>query len=195
MAVYEGAIDYLDQRGLIDRNRVGIIGFSRTVFHVAYALTHSKYRFAAASLADGVDGSYLNYLLWPSSDSVRVNGGPPFGSSLGLWLKNSPGFNLDKVNAPVRLEYYDHAYFLAGWHLFSGLSLLGKPVDFLWLPDGYHMLIKPWERLTSQQGTVDWFTFWLSGHEDTDPTKAERYLRWRELRKLQDQKEGNAPAD
>ena len=33
MAAYEGAIDYLEGRGLIDRNRVGIIGFSRTVYY------------------------------------------------------------------------------------------------------------------------------------------------------------------
>jgi dipeptidyl aminopeptidase/acylaminoacyl peptidase len=30
MASYEGLIDYLDDLGVIDRSRVGIIGFSRT---------------------------------------------------------------------------------------------------------------------------------------------------------------------
>jgi len=51
MADYEGAIDYLDHRGLIDRTRAGIIGFSRTCYHVTYTLTHSNYKFA-----DGIDG-------------------------------------------------------------------------------------------------------------------------------------------
>jgi dipeptidyl aminopeptidase/acylaminoacyl peptidase len=55
MAVYESAIEYLDRRGLIDRDRVGIIGFSRTCWHVTYTLTHSKHHFAAAAIADGVD--------------------------------------------------------------------------------------------------------------------------------------------
>jgi dipeptidyl aminopeptidase/acylaminoacyl peptidase len=187
MAAYEGAIDYLDQRGLIDRERVGIVGFSRTVFHVEYALTHSDYRFAAASLADGIDGGYMNYLLWPVSDYVRLNGGLPAGPSLGLWLKNSPGFNLDKVVEPVRLEYYGPAGFLGGWQWFSGLSLLNKPVELLWLPDGYHLLIKPWERLISQQGTVDWFDFWLQNAEDPDPAKREQYVRWEELRRKSNQ--------
>ena len=45
--LYEGAIDILDQKGMIDRNKVGIVGFSRTVCFVGYTLTHSKYRFAA----------------------------------------------------------------------------------------------------------------------------------------------------
>jgi len=42
------------------------------------------------------------------------------------------------------------------------LSALGKPVDFLWLPRGTHLLVKPWERLASQQGNVDWFYSRLS---------------------------------
>jgi hypothetical protein len=185
MAAYEGAIDYLDGRGLIDRTQIGMIGFSRTVFYVEYTLTHSRYQFTAVTLADGFDGGYMNYLLWPSMDYVRVNGGPPIGSSLPSWLKNSPGFNLDKVSAAVRLEEYGPAMFLGGWQWFSGLSLLEKPVDFVWLPDGTHLLVKPSERLTSQQGTVDWFSFWLLDEEDSDPAKREQYKRWEVLRTLQ----------
>ena len=184
MAGYEGAIDFLDGRGLIDRTQVGMIGFSRTVFYVEYTLTHSSYQFTAAALADGFDGGYMNYLLWPTMDYVRVNGGPPIGSSLPSWLKNSPGFNLDKVSAAVRLEEYGPAMFLGGWQWFSGLSLLEKPVDFVWLPDGTHLLVKPSERLTSQQGTVDWFSFWLKGEEDSDLAKREQYKRWEGLRTL-----------
>ena len=38
--------------------------------------------------------------------------------------------------------------------------------------------------MTSQQGNVDWFCFWIKGEEDPDPAKAEQYKRWRELRSL-----------
>lgn len=185
MAAYQGAINYLDRRGLIDPERIGIIGFSRTVFYVEYTLTHSRYRFAAATLADGFDGGYMNFLLYGGTDYVAVNGGKlPFGSSLKSWIKNSPGFRLDKVNTPVRLEYYGRGEFLGGWQWFSGLSLLQKPVDFLWLPCGAHLLVKPWERLTSEQGDVDWFTFWLEDRQNHDPSKKEEYSRWRGLRRL-----------
>lgn len=182
MAAYEGATDYLDGRGLIDRSRVGIIGFSRTVFYVEYGLTHSKYSFRAASLADGFDGGYINYILWPNTSYALVNGGPPEGSSRALWLKNSPGFNLNHVASPVHLEYYGPEGFLGGWQWFSGLSLLEKPVEFIWLPDGTHLLVKPWDRMASQQRNVDWFRFWLKDEEDPDPAKAELYKGWEELR-------------
>ena len=51
MGVYERAIDYLDGLGIIDRTRVGIIGFGRTVYSVEYTLTHSSYHFGAATAA------------------------------------------------------------------------------------------------------------------------------------------------
>ena len=37
------------------------------------------------------------------------------------------------------------------------------------------------ERL-SQEGMVDWMNFWLNGHEDPEPRKAEQYERWRKLK-------------
>jgi dipeptidyl aminopeptidase/acylaminoacyl peptidase len=184
MAAYEGAIDYLQRRGLIDRARVGIIGFSRTVFYAEYTLTHSKYSFAAASLADGFDGGYVNYVLWPDVSYTFVNGGLPFGSSLSSWLKNSPGFNLDRVQTAIHLEYYGPQMFLGGWQWFSGLSLLEKAVDYVWLPTGTHLLVKPWDRIASQQRNVDWFRFWLTGDEDPDPAKKQQYKGWEELRRL-----------
>ena len=48
------------------------------------------------------------------------------------------------------------------------------------------MLVKPWERLTSQQGVVDWWRFWLQGYEDPDPAKADQYARWHTLRAQRD---------
>ena len=182
MAAYEGAIDYLDHRGLIDPMRVGLIGFSRTVFYVEYTLTHSRYRFAAATVADGFDGGYMNFLLWGGEDYRGVLGGPALGASLASWLKNSPGFNLEKVTAAVRVEYYGPIGPLAGWQWFSGLSGLEKPVDFIWLPFGEHLLVKPWERLASQQGNVDWFAFWLKGEEARSQANTEQYERWEGLR-------------
>ena len=188
MAAFEGAIDELDRRGLIDRDRVGIIGFSRTAFHVAYTLTHSKYRFRAATMADGFEGGYLNYLLWRIWDSEGVNGGEPVGTGLKSWLENSPGFRIDAVSAPVRIEEYSPHAFLGGWQWYSVMSLLKKPVDFIWIPRGTHLLVKPWERLTSQQGNVDWFHFWLSDGGACDAEDKATCARWREFAALESPK-------
>jgi len=49
------------------------------------------------------------------------------------------------------------------------------------------VLVKPGERLVSQQGNVDWFTFWLKGEEDLSPGNDAELERWRNLRKLERQ--------
>ena len=67
------------------------------------------------------------------------------------------------------------------WEWFEGLTLLGKPVDMVMMQDGTHVLQKPWQRIVSQQGNVDWFDFWLTGHEDLNPRKREQYARWHRL--------------
>lgn len=182
----EEAANLLDREGIIDRNRVGIVGFSRTVCFVANALTHSVQRFAAAVLVDGIDCGYLQYLAFPESarDFDDLNGGAaPFGPGLAQWLKESPGFNLDKVSAPVRIVALNPASVLEMWEWYAGLTLQDKPVELIEIPDGIHMLEKPWDRRVAMQGIVDWFRFWLKDEEDPAPGKHDQYERWRELRK------------
>jgi len=191
MAIYDSAIDFLDRKGLIDRERIGLIGFSRTEWYVTYALTHSRHQFGAAAVADGVDYSVFQYFASSNADQSwaggfdQTNGAPPFGKGLLKWLKVSPAFLMDKIETPVRIQALGPKSLIGQWHWFSGLTRLGKPVEMTYIPEGEHILEKPWERMVSQQGNVEWFCFWLKGEEDPDPAKAEQYKRWRELRKLQ----------
>jgi dipeptidyl aminopeptidase/acylaminoacyl peptidase len=120
-----------------------------------------------------------------ASGYEQVYGGAPYGKRLPQWLKQSPAFLMDRIETPLRLQTLGPDSVLADWHWYSGLSRLGKPIEMIYIPDGKHILEKPWERMTSQQGNVDWFCFWLKGEEDPNPTKAEQYKRWRELRSLQ----------
>lgn len=185
---YLSAIAYLNAQGIIDPKRVGIIGFSRTCLYVKYALTHTNGHFAAAVITDGVDAGYFQYLLSYNanpvlaSDSDAIIGGPPFGPGLSLWVRNSPGFLMDKVQAPVLIQAIGPISVLDEWQWFTGLKRLGKPVDLVYLPTGTHVLVRPWDRIVSQQGTVDWFCFWLKGEECGSSADPDEFRRWRELR-------------
>ena len=48
MGGYEAAIETLTWSKLVDREKIGLAGFSRTGWHVEYALTRSKVHYAAA---------------------------------------------------------------------------------------------------------------------------------------------------
>jgi dipeptidyl aminopeptidase/acylaminoacyl peptidase len=191
VSAYESAVDYLDKLGIIDCSRVGLIGFSRTSYHVKYALTHSHYHFTAATAAEGIDFGYWQYIAEANLPIYigayhNMYGGAPWQGNWKPWMEHSVSFNLDKIDTPLRLEAEDNpGAILNEWETFAALRLLNKPVDLIFIPHGDHPLVKPWERMTSQQGNVDWFVFWLKGEEDPDPAKAEQYVRWRQLRNLQ----------
>ena len=192
MGAYEAAIAELERRGWIDPLKVGLIGFSRTRYHVLYALTHSTRHFGAATTAEGVDMGYWQYLywsqgfdpLWPATFEGR-NGGNPFVTGFNAWLEQAPGFNAARVTTPLRTEVYRREGVLYHWEMYVALKMLKRPTEFLFFEDGDHLLVKPRHRYVSLQGNVDWFSFWLKGEEDPDPAKADQYARWRELRKLE----------
>ena len=188
---YRSAIHTLAEQGTIDPERVGIVGFSRTCFYVMEALTSGTIHFKAALITDGVNEGYLQYLFAVDDsenalarEADAMNGGRPFGSGLQNWLKNSPEFNLDKVQAPLQIVASGRASTLFMWEPYAALRYLDKPVDLIILNSSEHVLTNPRARLVSQGGTVDWFRFWLKDEEDSDPAKISQYVRWRRLRDL-----------
>lgn len=192
---YEAATNQLVLDGLVDPDKIGIVGFSRSCFWVMEGLTFGSLRFKAASITDGVMEDYLQYILNPERFALEANSmidAKPFGAGLQQWLKRSPGFNLDKVRAPLLVVGEGPVSLLFMWQPYAGLRYLQKPVDLIMLNSDEHVLTNPAVRLASQGGTVDWFRFWLQDHEDADPAKAEQYKRWRELRKLQEANEQNS---
>jgi dipeptidyl aminopeptidase/acylaminoacyl peptidase len=183
---FESAIDTLNADGLIDPDRVGIIGFSRTCYYTESALIHAPQRYAAAVIADGVDKSYMQYLVWAAGedyhDQEAIYGTSPFADGLKKWVEAAPGFNLHRVRAPLLIQAITAPAILEEWEIYASLHLQKKPVEMIYIPDGQHILQKPLERLASQQSDVDWFRFWLQGYEDPDPAKIQQYQRWRALR-------------
>jgi len=193
--VYLAAIDQLSNEGLIDRAKVGISGYSFSGFLVSKAITNAPDRFAAAALANsdpGTMGTYFNYLDYATPDYIKfvgnlVGGGKPYGTQgLEQWINNAPGFATDKISAPVLVLPSTPQDLISLWPLYASLKDQGKAVDLLYTRSGKHNLRKPLEILAHQEMLVDWFDFWLNGHEDPDPSKAEQYSRWRKLRDARD---------
>ena len=200
---FRSAIRQLTAEGLVDPHRVGVIGFSYTVFHVLYAMTHEPDLFTAASITDGNDLSYWLYLTWTDIPYAQkwaenTNGGvKPFGKEgLLRWAESAPAFNLDRVKTPLMISCLEKGTLVASWDIYGGLRTLDKPVEMQWLrrEDAPHVLVQPRHRYLSQEGAVDWFDFWLNGHEDPAPAKSDQYARWRELRKLAKQAKGSLPS-
>lgn len=190
VAMMEGAIDSLTERGLIDRSRVGLIGFSREGMHVQYALTFSDYPIAAATIAHSVQMTPFAYALghgrpYPGGpagfEDKALIGAPFWGEGVKSWMERSPAFHLDRIRTPLRFEHLE-TNVPEYWDTFMALKRHRRPVEMIHIPFAEHQLERPAARYTSQQGNVDWFAFWLNGEVDKDPAKADQYERWRILR-------------
>jgi dipeptidyl aminopeptidase/acylaminoacyl peptidase len=192
LEAYQSAIEKLVHDGLADPDRVGVVGFSWTCWFVENALIKAPHLFKAATIADGPDHSYMQYhlleaesLLSQEQDETII-GTKPIGDGLKRWLEYAPGFGLDRVQTPLRIEAIRPMSVLFEWEIYSSLRMLNRPVDLIYFPASWHIHQRPWARLESQQGDVDWFRFWLQGYEDPDPTKRLQYERWELLRSDRD---------
>jgi hypothetical protein len=207
VAGFDGAVDQLSRDGLVNPANVGIIGFSRTVYGVLDALEKGKTKYRAATVCDGIQGGYLEYMMdvdFGNNQALTgydaLTGAPPFGKGLQTWIERSPNFNLDKVTAPLMVQTFGTLSTLFLWEPYAQLRLMKKPVDLIVVNtnDEQHVLSNPRARMASQGTDVDWFRFWLQGYERPNPEDPEQYKRWEHLREMRDADEkataGQPPA-
>ena len=192
-----GAIEALASQGLVDRERVGILGWSATGERVLNLLAFSDVPIRAATLLDGDANTLFSLTItYGFSDSTQVrkeqsNGGGPFGSSLETWVRSDPSLNTDCIDAALRIETYG-PWVLNNWDIHALMRRQYKPVEMIVIPGGAHALSRPSERMLSLQGNVDWYRFWLKGEERREPILqgetserlAAQYARWHQMREL-----------
>jgi dipeptidyl aminopeptidase/acylaminoacyl peptidase len=192
-----GAIDALVAEGVVDRDRIGIMGWSMTGENVLNQVTFSDAPIRAATILDGDANTVFSLAVTHGySDGItarkgRANQGLPFGDTLAAWVRNDPALHTDCIKAALRIETYG-PWVLNNWDIYALMRSQYKPVEMVVIPNGSHGLMTPSERMLSLQGNVDWFRFWLQGQERSVPLLAgedaaalgAQYRRWRELAEL-----------
>jgi hypothetical protein len=144
-------------------------------------------------VADNLDDSYVQYLSYGASARAGISqdiGADFAAGGFARWEERAPGFNVRSIQTPLRMERDSHGVMtgLGSWEIYVQLKYLRKPTELYYVPDvehGAHQLTRADQLLASQEGAVDWFDFWLNGHEDADPAKAMQYARWEKLCELQ----------
>ncbi|MBE0547907.1 MAG: hypothetical protein IH627_09695 [Rubrivivax sp.] len=192
-----GAIDALVAEGLVDKDRIGIMGWSMTGERVLNQVTFSDAPIRAATIHDGDANTLFSLTVtYGASDGIQArkattNDGLPFGDTLATWVRNDPALHTDCVKAAVRIESYGTSV-LNNWDIYGLLRRQFKAAEMVVIPGGAHGLMTPSERMISLQGSVDWFGFWLKGEERSEPfvwaesdaTLKDQYRRWHEMAEL-----------
>jgi dipeptidyl aminopeptidase/acylaminoacyl peptidase len=189
--VYLAAVDQLAREGLVDPKKVGVGGYSRRGLYVVKAIEDAPDRFAAAVVGDSVPGSLFDYYMMVDFRDPKLTrslaefnaGALPYGDGLQKWLERSGGLRTDRIQAPVLVSAAFPTSLMVLWNLYAPLRDQGKPVELQYIRTGSHTYAKPLHVLAHQEMLVDWYDFWLNGHEDDDPAKAAQYARWRQMKR------------
>lgn len=192
-----GAIDALVSQGLVDRDRIGIVGWSATGVRVLNLVTFTDAPIRAASMIDGDSNTLFSMTItYAVRDGIQAtkesaNEGLPFGDSWERWIRNDPSLHTDCIRAALRIESYGTAV-RNNWDIYALLRRQYRPVEMIRFPQAAHALARPSERMISLQGNVDWYRFWLKDERRSEPilpsetaqSLGNQYERWEEMKVL-----------
>jgi dipeptidyl aminopeptidase/acylaminoacyl peptidase len=184
LAGIEELVDLLANRGLADRGRVGMGGLSFGSEVTMWAVANSDL-ISAASVASP---QFAPSTYW--FNSVRGRDYPGILRQVwGLgspeetpdrWRLLSPALHVERIGAPLLLQLSEQEW-RYGLEFYARLSNSSTPAELYVFPDEPHIKVQPRHRLAVYRRNLDWFRFWLQGHVDPDPAKADQYRRWRAL--------------
>ncbi|PAL24289.1 prolyl oligopeptidase family serine peptidase [Sphingopyxis sp. GW247-27LB] len=185
VASYEDAVMELVNAGVIDRERVGIAGYSRGSQMVNVTITNSTL-FRAASSGDG---GYLEPAFYPdvAGSYDAVFGGPPTDlAALVHYRQLSPSLRAEKVCAAVLQQVAAPLVPSIDFH--TALRKASVPAELSLYPgedaasDETHIFHIPSNRLGAMQENIAWFDYWLLGKRDSTSPVADRYTVWDKMR-------------
>jgi len=180
LAAVDSVVELLAGRGEIDRARVGMGGLSYGGEATMWTVMHSSLISAASIASPSITPNW--YLFNSLRDSFRSAArsnwqlGAP-DETPSQWRAISPAFNVDKIQAPVLFQMPEQEYLVA---LEYALPLVREHrADMYVFPGEAHIKFQPKHKLAAYERNLDWFRFWLQGHEDPAPGKMDQYAHWR----------------
>lgn len=184
----QAIIHQLDNKGLIDRERVGIGGHSNAMNIAAYGLIRTDmYRAAALGWIRWNPTAY--YQIMPSS-ARRIEAGAgltlPEEARAGSALeKLSPSLNAACIGAPILVHASDDEFGRsAQMEALVRFADAGRPLEYYVFPDEQHVLNHPAHRLAEFRRNTQWFMYWLQDREASDPIDPGQYARWKGYKDL-----------
>ncbi len=176
-------IEYLEGRGLVDPEKIGICGMSYGAWLGPMILTRFPKMFRAASFAEGVTdvlaiyGQLFGWININGHDYYLGLGFTPYAKPQ-RYLDISPLFHLRDVSAAVMIESGGESLAYQGLEFQGALWRCGIPHEHIVYPKTGHGIFQPVLELESMSRNLDWFDYWMLGKKDPDPSKEAQYRRW-----------------
>lgn len=184
LSAMKSVVDLLASKGEVDRAAVGMGGLSFGTEATMWVVMKSDLLAAASISSPSVTPNYYTITSLKgdaSLDALRKSWqvGDP-AETAAQWRTISPTFHLDSMRTPILMQLPEQEYMLTVDY--SIPLLRDRRVDLYVYPEEPHLKYQPRHKLAVYERNVDWFRYWLQGHEDPDPAKSEQYAYWSSMR-------------
>lgn len=183
----KAAIDYLDERAIIDPNRVAITGLSAGSQLVGWTLAELPTLGAAIASSSPGTGGPMTYYFTPEDARAHIGKlyqlGPP-SKAAQRWKELSFSAEVERVRSPLLINVADHE-FMDALEPVAALRDAARSVEMFVFPNEFHWKWQPAHRLAIYNRNIDWMNFWLRGVESGLTGDTTQYMRWRAMRENQ----------
>ncbi len=160
-------VDALIEKGWVDGDRVGAMGWSQGGYISAFITTFSD-RFKAVSVGAGISNwvtYYVNTDIHPfTREYLRAM---PW-ENMEIYQKTSPMTYIQNAHTPTLIQHGDKDARVPipnAFELYQGLQDLGVEVKLLVYPGMPHSTEKPRTQRQVMQSNSDWFNRWIWGED------------------------------
>ena len=158
-------VDYLDSKKMIDRTRMGCMGWSQGGYISAYLTTNTT-AFKAISVGAGISNWVTYYVSTDIHPFTRqyLKGTP--WSDEAIYKKTSPMTNINMAKTPTLIQHgeFDRRVPIANaYELLQGLRDRKVPAELIVYKGFGHGINKPKERLAAQWHNWQWFGKYVWG--------------------------------
>ena len=158
-------VDHLIDRGMVDPERLGIMGWSYGGFMTSWAITQT-HRFKAACVGAGVTNlvSFNGTADIPSF--VPDYFSSEFWDDLETYRRHSPVLNAKGVQTPTLVQHGDQDVRVPlsqGREYYNALKRQGVPVDMVIYPRQGHLVNEPRLIIDIRRRANAWLDRWILG--------------------------------
>ena len=160
-------IDYLDKLGIIDKNRMGCMGWSQGGYISAFLTTNTSV-FKAISVGAGISDwmtYYVNTDIHPFT--IQYLKATPWADE-AIYKLTSPITNINMAKTPTLIQHgeFDKRVPIANaYELLQGLRDKNVPAELIVYKGFGHGITKPKERLAATWHNWQWFNKYIWGEE------------------------------
>jgi len=160
-------VDYLISKGLVDKDRVGAMGWSEGGYISAFITTYSD-RFRAVSVGAGISDWMTYYVNTDIHPFTRQYLKATPWDDPSIYEKTSPISYVSKAKTPTLIQHGDQDKRVPppnSFELYQALKDRGVPVKLILYKGFGHPIDKPKQQRAVMEHNYDWFAKYIWGEE------------------------------